>query len=180
MKKRIKYFSKPALVTFCRYLSHEKLLFPYRIRFASFRSKQNLWDDITRHFNVSVNGNRKNPSVLLTINHRTLKTVPEFRYQDRTWYVDDKVLKLPDPNRALTAKIRYEPVTVTFWPSKQIVSDFVLSFPRLNTQTSANFEETRCLPFCFLLKRIRLLTVSGHFLSTLRRRTSGPHISLCF
>ena len=114
MKKRIKYFSKPALVTFCRYLSHEKLLFPYRIRFASFRSKQNLWDDIIKHFDVFLNGNRKNPSVLLTINHRTLKTVPEFRYQDRQWYVGDELLKLPDENRALTAKIRYERVTVSF------------------------------------------------------------------
>ena len=61
-----------------------------------------------------MNGNRKNPSVLLTINHRTLKTVPEFRFQDRQWYVDDEILKLPDENRALTAKIRYEPVTVMF------------------------------------------------------------------
>ena len=32
----------------------------------------------------------------------------------RPRYVDDEILKLPDENRALTAKIRYEPVTVTF------------------------------------------------------------------
>mgnify|MGYP001311178468 CR=1 FL=1 len=112
--KVIKLFSKPALVSLCRFLSHEKYLYPSRIRFASFRSKLDLWTDIKKHFDIELLGSKKKPIIILLVNHHTLKTCPVFRYEEKKWWIDDKLMKLPEPNRCLTAVIRRGPVTVTF------------------------------------------------------------------
>ena len=112
--KVIKLFSKPALVQFCRYLSAEKYLYPYRIRFASFRSKLQLWEDIKKHFDISVEGSKKKPIINLLVNHHTLKSVPPFRYEGKKWFVNSKPMIIPDSTRCLTAVIRHGPITVTF------------------------------------------------------------------
>ena len=116
MKSVIKCLSKPSIVMFLRYLAYHKYLFPRVIRYASFRSKSELFNDIKKHFTITCKGLGKDKHILFETKVYTLKIVPVFKFlvKSRQWLVDEKEMIPPSRNRPLFCHIRYGPVVVTF------------------------------------------------------------------
>ena len=50
---KLKYITKPVLINFLRYLDKNKILFPFRICYSSFRSKKDMLKDLLAFFDVT-------------------------------------------------------------------------------------------------------------------------------
>ena len=111
-----KILSKPVLTIFLRYLSHHKFLYPSRIRFASFRSKNELLNDLSEFFKFKISGKNKNLRVDLIQTQWTLKKVPQFHYlkKEKQWYCDNLPLVPYEKGQPLKCQIRRGKFVIEF------------------------------------------------------------------
>ena len=100
-----KSFSKPELTNMLRYLSYMQYLSPYKIRYASVRSKHQLLSDVKQFFKLEFTKDY----VLFRLTRYLLRRVPDIRFclKSRLWLFDQIPVDTTIPLAQKCVTIRY-------------------------------------------------------------------------
>ena len=112
---RLKYITKPVLISFLRWLDKNKYLHgPYRVRYSSFRSKRDMLTDFSVMFGFSEDSEK----YLFTLRPSfSFLSAPEEISFDKTefkFYVGNDVVDLNSRPKAASFSIKHGPILVDF------------------------------------------------------------------